>query len=197
MPCPDCVLTVGSWESKLISMLCFSFCIWKIGLRIVYLTGLLWIKKKKKIPVQTLTLSRRSYQSVNPKGNQPWIFIGRSDAEAEAPVIWSLCAKSCLIGNGTDAGKDWGQEEKGVAEDEMVGWHHWLNGHEFEQTPGDSRGQRSLACRSLWGRRVGHDLGTERWRELQQLLLCLMAEARACSASCRVKNFLWIRDLTL
>ena len=85
------------------------------------------------------------------KGNQPWIFTGRTDAEAEAPTLWPADAKSQLIGKDPDAGKDWRQEEKGAAEDEMVGWHHWLNGHEFEQTPGDTEGQGSLACCSPWG----------------------------------------------
>ena len=68
---------------------------------------------------------------VNPKGNQPWIFTGRIDAEAEAPILWPPDAKNQLIGKDPDAGKDWGQEEKAVTEDKMVGWHHWLNGHGF------------------------------------------------------------------
>ena len=71
---------------------------------------------------------------VNPKGNQPWIFIGRTDAEVEAPIIWPPDVKSWLTGKEPDAGKSWGQEEKVMTEDEMVGWHHWLNGHEFEKT---------------------------------------------------------------
>ena len=87
---------------------------------------------------------------VNPKGNQIWIFIGRTDAEAETPILWPPDAKSQLIGKDPDAGKDWGQEVKRVTEDEMAGWHHWLNGHEFEQTPGDSEGQGSLVCCSPW-----------------------------------------------
>ena len=74
---------------------------------------------------------------VNPKGNQPWIFIGRTDAETEAPILWSPNAKSQLTGKDPDAGKEWGQEERG---DETAGWHHWLNEHEFEQIPGDSNG---------------------------------------------------------
>ena len=83
---------------------------------------------------------------VSPKGNQPWTFIGRIDAEAEALILWPPNVKSRLIGKDPDAGKDWGQEEKGTAEDEMVGWHHQHNGHEFEQTLGDSEGQGSVAC---------------------------------------------------
>ena len=73
---------------------------------------------------------------VNPKGNQSWIFIGRSDAEAEAPILWPPDAKNWLICKDPDAGKDWRQEDKGAAEDGMVGWHHWLDNHEFEQAPG-------------------------------------------------------------
>ena len=88
---------------------------------------------------------------VNPKGNQPWLFIGRTDPEAEAPVLWPPDAKSWLIRKDLDARKNWRQEEKGVTEDEMVGWHYWFNGHEFEQTPWDSDGQRSLACCGSWG----------------------------------------------
>ena len=89
-------------------------------------------------------------QTINLKGNQPWIFIGRTEAEAEAPILWLLDVKSWLTGKDLDAGKGWGQEEKGVAEDEMVGWHHWINGHEFEQTLGNSEGQGSLVCCSPW-----------------------------------------------
>ena len=77
-------------------------------------------------------LDCKEIQPVHPKGNQSWIFIGRTDADAEAPVFWPPNAKSWLIWKDTDAGKDWRQEEKGITEDEMVGWHHWLNGHEFE-----------------------------------------------------------------
>ena len=82
------------------------------------------------------------------KGNQSWIFIGRTDAKAEAPILWSPDVKNWLIGEDLDAGKDWRQEEKGTAEDEMVGWHHWLNGYEFKQTPKDGEGQ---GCCSPWG----------------------------------------------
>ena len=77
-------------------------------------------------------LDSQKIQPVHPKGNQCWIFIGRTDVEVEAPILWPPDAKSWLIGKYPDAGKDWGQEEKGMTEDEMAGWHHWLNGHEFE-----------------------------------------------------------------
>ena len=85
------------------------------------------------------------------------MFIGRTDAEAEAPILWPPDAKSQLTGKDPDAGKDWRQEEKGMTEDEMVGWHHRLNGHEFEQTLEDSEGQGSLVCCSPWG---GKELDT-------------------------------------
>ena len=90
---------------------------------------------------------------VSPKGNHAWIFIGRTDAEAEAPILWPPDAKSWLIGKDRDAGKDWKQEEKGTTDNKMLGWHHRLNGHEFEQGPGDGEGQGSLVCCSSWGHR--------------------------------------------
>ena len=95
-------------------------------------------------------LDSKGIKPVNLKGNQPWIFIGRTDAEAEAPLLWPPDVKSWLIGKDPDAGKDWKQEKKGVTEDKMVGWHHWLNGHEFPQTPGDGEEQGSLVCCSPW-----------------------------------------------
>ena len=87
------------------------------------------------------------------KGNQSWIFIGRADAEAETPVLWPPDAKNWLSGKDPDAGKDRRQEEKGTTEDEMAGWHHWIDGHEFEWTLGVDNGQGGLACCSLWGRK--------------------------------------------
>ena len=91
-------------------------------------------------------LDSKEIQPVHPKGNQSWIFIGRTDAEAEAPILWPPDGKSQLIGRHLDARKDWRQEKKGTTEDEMVGWHHWLDGHEFEQDPGVGEGQGSLVC---------------------------------------------------
>ena len=88
---------------------------------------------------------------VHPKGNQSWIFIGRTDAEAEAPILWPSDVKSWLTGKDPDTGKDWRREEKGMREDEMVGWHHQLDGHECEQAPGDCEGQGSLAWCTPWG----------------------------------------------
>jgi len=95
-------------------------------------------------------LDCKKIKPVNPKGNQPGMFIGRIDAEAEAQILWPPDAKSWLSGKDPDAGKDWRQGEKQTTEDEMAGWHCWLNGHEFEKTPGDSEGWGSLACCSPW-----------------------------------------------
>ena len=102
-------------------------------------------------------LLSKEIKPVNPKGNQPWIFIGKADTEAEAPILWPCDMKSRLIGKGSNPGKDWGQEEKGVTKNEMVGWHHRLNGCEFEQTLGYGEGQGGLVCWSLWGHK---ELGT-------------------------------------
>ena len=98
-------------------------------------------------------LDCREIKPVYPKGNQPWIFIGRIDTEAEVSILWPPDMKSQIIGKDPDAGKDWRQEEKGVTEDEMTGWHHQLNGHEFEQAPGDGEGQGSLVCCSPRGQK--------------------------------------------
>ena len=96
-------------------------------------------------------LQSKEIKPVNPKGDQPWLFIGRTDAEAEAPILWPHDANIRLIGKDLEAGRDWRQEENGMIEDEMVGWHHWPNGHEFQQTQGASEGQGSLMCYSPWG----------------------------------------------
>ena len=98
-------------------------------------------------------LDYKEIHLVHLKGNQSWIFIGRTDAEAEAQILWPPDVKNWLIEKAPDAGQDWGQEKKGVAEDEMAGWHHWLNGHEFEQTLGDGEGQGCLASCSPRGRK--------------------------------------------
>ena len=90
-------------------------------------------------------------QPVHPKGDMSWVFIGSTDVEAETPILWPPNVKSWLTGKDSDAGKDWRQEEKDMTEDEMVGWHHWLNRHEFEQAPEIGDGQGSLVCCSPWG----------------------------------------------
>ena len=95
-------------------------------------------------------LDCKEIQPVHPKGNKSWMFIGRTDAEAETPILWLSDAKNWVIGKDPGAGKDWRQEEKGMTKDEMVGWHHRLDGHEFEQALGVGDGQGSLACCSPW-----------------------------------------------
>ena len=112
-------------------------------------------------------LNSREIKPVNPKGNQPWIFTGRPDAEVEAPVLWPPDVKSQLTGKDPDAGKDWRQKEKGTAEDEMVGWHHWLDGHEFEQAWGIGDGQGSLMCYSPWGLKESNMTEWLNWTELK------------------------------
>ena len=140
-------------------------------------------------------LDSKEIKSVNPKRNQSWIFFGRTDAEAESPILWAPDAKSQLPGKDPDAGKDWGQEEKGMTEDEMVWWPHRLEGHELEQAPWVGYGQGSLVCcnlgpHSLWPG-VLQSLGQVCWilKELDRiywlksgnqkaLLLCLIAKLK-------------------
>ena len=106
-------------------------------------------------------LDCKEIQPVNPKGNQPWIFTERTDAEAETPILWPPDVKNWLLGKDSDAGKDWRQKEKGTTEDKMAGWLHWINGHEFVQTLGDSEGHGSLALHSMVSQRVRHNWATE------------------------------------
>ena len=107
-------------------------------------------------------LACKEIKPVNPKGNKSWIFIGRTDAEAEIPILWPSDVKNWLLGKDSDVGKDWRQEEKGTTEDEMVGWHHQLDAYEFEQVLGVGDGQGSLACSSPWGcKELRQDWATE------------------------------------
>ena len=112
------------------------------------------------------SLDCKEIQPIHPKGNQSWIFIGRTDAEAEIPILWPPDAKNWLIGKDPEARKDWWQEEKGMTEDEMVGWHHQLNGHEFEWAPGDGDAQGSLVCYSPWGHKALDMTERLNWTEL-------------------------------
>ena len=117
-----------SWAPK-------NWCFWTVVL-----------EKTLEIP-----LDCKEIQPVHPKGDQSWVFIGRTDVEAETPILWPPDVKNWLIGKDPDTGKDWGQEKKGITEDEMVGWHHWLDGHEFEQAMGAGDGQGRLECYSPLG----------------------------------------------
>ena len=112
-------------------------------------------------------LNCKEIQPVHPRGNQSWIFTGRTDAEAETPILWPPDTKSWLIWKDPDAGKDWRQHKKGTTEDEMVGWYHWLDGHEFEQALGVGDGQGGLACCSPWGHKESTWLSD--WTELRGL----------------------------
>ena len=110
----------------------------------------------------------KEIQPVHPKGDQSWVFIGRTDAEAETPVLWPPHAKSWLIGKDPDAGRDWGQEEKGTTEDEMAGWHLWLNGRESRWTPGVGDGQGGLVCCDSQGRKESDTTEQLNWTELKE-----------------------------
>ena len=112
------------------------------------------------------SLGCKETQPVHSKGDQSWVFIGRTDVEAETPVLWPPDVKSWLILKDPDAGKDWGQEEKGTTEDEMVGWHHQLSGHGFGWTPGVGDGQGGLACSSSWGHKESNTTEQLKWTEL-------------------------------
>jgi len=109
-------------------------------------------------------LDCKEIQPVHSKGDQSWVFIGRTDAKAETPVLWPPHAKSWLIRKDSDAGRDWGQEEKGMTENELAGWHYRLDGREFEWTPGVGDGQEGLACFNSWGRKESDTTGG--WTEL-------------------------------
>ena len=110
-------------------------------------------------------LNCKEIQPVHPKRNQSWIFIGMTAAEAETPILWSPDAKNWFIGKDPDAGKDWRRGEKGTTENEMVGWHHRLNRHEFESTPGVGDGQGDLACCSPWGLKESYTTEQLNWTE--------------------------------
>ena len=114
-------------------------------------------------------LDSKEIQPVHPKGDQSWVFTGTTDVEAETPILWPLDAKSWLIGKDPDAEKDWGQE-KGITEDEIVGWHHQHNGHGFGWTLGVGDGLGILACCGSWGRKELDTTKWLNWTELKQLV---------------------------
>ena len=137
-------------------------------------------------------LECKEIQSVHPKGDQSWVFIGRTDAEAETLILWPPHVKSWLIGKDPDAGKDWGQEEKGTREDEMAGWHHQLDIHEFGWTPGVGDGQGGLACCNSCGSKESDMTERLNWTELNwalkittlKILLILFPENEKSERSC-------------
>ena len=132
-----------SWAPK-------NWCFWTVVL-----------EKTLEIP-----LDCKEIQPVHPKGDQSWVFIGRIDVEAETPILWPPDAKSWLIGKDPDAGKDWRRGEKGMTEDEMVGWHHRLNGHEFGWTLGVGDGQGGLVSAVFWGHKESDTTERLKWTEL-------------------------------
>ena len=144
-------------------------------------------------------LDCKEIQPVHPKGDQSWVFIGRTDVEAETPILWPPDAKSWLIWKDPDAGKFWGQEEKGTTEDEMVGWHHWLSGHGFEWTPGVGDGQGGLVCCSSWGRKESDTTERLNWTELN-VVYCIdsLADSELFlhpwdkTTWCNVWSFSWL-----
>ena len=125
----------------------------------------LWVLEK----ILESLLYSKDIKPVNSKGNQPWIFIGSIDAEVEAPILWSPDVKRLFRGKDFDAGEDLNAGGGGVTEEEMVGWHHQLNGHEFEQAPGDGEGQESLMCCSPWGCK---ELDTTEWLNNKNIYMC-------------------------
>ena len=130
-------------------------------------------------------------QPVHSKGDQPWDFFGRNDAKAETPVLWPPRAKSWLIGKDSDSGRDWGQEEKGTTEDKMAGWHHRLNGHEFEWTPGVGDGQEGLACCDSWDHKESDTTEQLIWSDLIWLTLKMLNHH---DVHLELKLILWIND---
>ena len=116
--------------------------------------------------------------TIHPKGNQSLIFIGKTDVEAETPILWPPDVKSWLVWKDPDAGKDWGQEEKGMTEDEMVGWHHRLNGHGFGWTLGVGDGQGGLVCCSSWDRKESDTTERLNWTELIVTIFSLWRKGR-------------------
>ena len=127
-------------------------------------------------------LDCKEIQPVYPKGNKSWIFIGRTDVEAETPILWPPHAKNWVIWKDPDAGKDWRREEKGTVEDEMVGWHHWLSGHEFEKAPRVGDGQGSLACCTPWGCEESDTTEQLNWTEYYLVVLEIQCVSNRCQS---------------
>ena len=136
-------------------------------------------------------------QPVHPKGDQSWVFIGMTDVEAETPILWPPDVKSWLLGKHPDAGKDWRQEEKGMTEDEMVGWHHWLDGHEFEQALGVGDGQGSLVCCSPWGCKESDTTEQLNWEDIMRNAGLDESQAGLKISGRNINNLRYADDTTL
>ena len=159
-----------------------------------------WTVKKAeqwRIDAFELTLASpldcKEIQPVHSKGDQSWVFFGRTDAKAETPVLWSPHAKSWLIGKNPDAGRDWEQEEKGTTEDEMAGWHHWLDGREFEWTSGVGDGQGSLVCCNSCGHKESDMTEQLNWTELnwncKHIWFNLSTHIKLNGEECKLQSF--------
>ena len=144
--------------------------IWELDFKEIWLpkNWCFWTVVLEKTPESVLDC--KEIQAINPKGNQAWIFIGRTDVEAETPILWPPDAKNWLIWKDPDTGKDWKQEEKGMSEDKMVEWHHRFDGHEFEQCPRVD-GQGILVCCSPWGCKELYTTEQLNWTEHVYLIL--------------------------
>ena len=134
-------------------------------------------------------LDCKGIQPVHSEGDQPWDFFERNDAKAETPILWPLHAKSWLIGKDPDAGRDWGQEEKGMTEDEMAEWHHRLDGHEFGWTPGVGDGQGGLACCNSWSHKESDMTERLNWTELHCTELLRLQRCRHVSKTILCQNY--------
>ena len=168
---PIVIYRYESWAIK-------SWRIWPWALKKTWCFSTVMLEKTLESP-----LNCKEIKPGHPKGNQSWTFIRRTDAEAETLVFWPPDTKNWLIRKDPDAGKDWGQEEKGTAEDEMVGWYHRLNGHEFEQALGIGDGQGSLACCSLWSHKESDTTEWLNWIEFSYHILpcvCVCMCAQLC-----------------
>ena len=133
-------------------------------------------------------LDCKEIQPVHLKGNKSWIFIGRTDAEAETPILWPPDVKNWLIGKDSDAGRNWRQEEKGTTEDEMAGWQHRLDGHEIEWTPGVGDGQGGLACCNSWGHKESDMTERLNWTELGKFGKELEMDSSTCKIATKTKD---------
>ena len=136
---------------------------YKILLLLFYILWTMVLEKTLESP-----LDCKEIQPVHSEGDQPWDFFGRNDAKAETPVLWPLDAKSWLIGKDSDAGRDWGQEEKGMTEDEVAGWQHWLDGRGSQWTLGVGDGQGGLVCCDSWGRKESDTTERLIWSDLRR-----------------------------
>ena len=136
-------------------------------------------------------LDCKEVHPVHSKGDQSWVFIGRTNAKAGTPVLWPPHAKSWLIGKGSDAGRDWGQEEKGMIEDEMVGWHHWLDGHKFGWSPGVGGGQGGLVCCNSWGHKELDTTERLNWTKLKSMIKLTVNRSMSSSLGILYFGCLW------